>query len=96
MANTDNFNTVTATTTAQKLIPSNDNRHSYMLINTGATTIYVGPTDSLTSANGIQLKQDVSLAEDGGFKSLYTGDIYVITASSTSDVRYWERIRGTA
>jgi len=94
MANTDNFNTVTVGNTATLIMAANVDRHSFLINNTSAQTIYVGPTSSVTAANGISILENGSLAEDSSGTKLYQSDVYGITAAATADVRYWERIRG--
>jgi hypothetical protein len=84
---------VTVSNTATKIISANNSRHSFIIVNTGANTVYIGEDAAVTTSNGVPLLQDASLTEDNGGDRLYLGDIYGIVASGTSDVRYWERTR---
>lgn len=95
MANTDNSTSVTVGTTATLILAANDNRHSFLINNTSSGTVFIGPTSSVTTSNGISLLENGSLAEDSSGTKLYQSDIYGIVAAGTSDVRVWERIRGT-
>lgn len=94
MANTDNFTTVTVGNTATLILAANVDRHSFLLANTSSGTVFIGPTSSVTTANGIPVLENGSLAEDSSGTKLYTSDIYGIVSAGTSDVRVWERIRG--
>lgn len=95
MANTDNFSSVTVGNTATLILAANENRHSFLISNTSSGTVFIGPTSSVTTANGSPLLENGSLSEDSSGTKLYTSDIYGIVAAGTSDVRVWERIRGT-
>jgi hypothetical protein len=96
MASSDNFNTVTVTNVATLVMAANVDRHSYLVGNASAVTVYLGPTSSVTSATGVPLEEDGTLAEDNSGTKLYTGDIYAITAAGAADIRFWERIRGAS
>ena len=96
MANTDNFNTVTVGNTATLIMAANADRHSFLMANTSAGTVFVGPTSSVTIANGTPILQNGSLGEDSSGTKLYQSDVYGIVSAGTSDVRYWERVRGTS
>jgi hypothetical protein len=88
------YGSVTVTTNATLIIPANANRVSYAITNTSATIdLYVGPDSSVSASNGLLITTSGgSISEDPGGTSMYKGDIYGITSSSTSDVRYWERV----
>jgi len=96
MANTDNTATVTVTTSATLILAANADRHSFLLANTSSGTVFIGPRNDVTAANGTPVLQDGSLAEDSSGTKLYTSDIFGIVAAGTSDVRIWERIRGAS
>ena len=87
------FNTVTITTSATKIVTANPNRQSLILANTGTGTVYLGPDNTVTTANGTPLLQDGTLTEDDGGSRMFMGDVWGVVATGTSDLRYWERIR---
>jgi len=84
---------VTVTNSATKIVGANTARLSLVIENNGSVTVYIGPDTSVSSSNGIPILSSGSFQEDSGGARMYQGDIYGITASSTSDVRYWERTR---
>ena len=85
--------TITVTNGATLIVSPNPMRLGLLLTNTGTQTVYIGQDTTLTAANGVPLKQDSTLTEDNGGTKMYCGPIYGITATSTSDVRVWERVR---
>lgn len=89
------YGSVTVDTTAggTLIVDSNSNRKGLILVNTSATTVYLGHDTNITTANGIPLPQNGVLTEDSGGDKVYQGPYYGITASSSSDVRYDERER---
>lgn len=89
------YNTVTvpATTGGILIVAANPQRLSLIITNTGAQTIYIGQDSSITAATGVPLITNGTLTEDSGGTKVYCGPVYGITSTSTSDVRYWERIR---
>ena len=84
---------VTVTNSVTLILADNPKRLSVSISNYGANTVYIGQDTSVTSANGVHLPTNATLTEDSGGTKVYCGPIYGITASSTSDVRYWERQR---
>lgn len=87
MANTQN--TVTVASTATLVLAANTWRRGFNIYNTGgAQTIYIGFTSGVTTATGTPILVNASFTSDG--MNNYKGDIYAITASSTSDARYLE------
>lgn len=87
------YTTVTVTNAATLIVAANTQRLSLIVVNTGTPTVYIGQDESVTAANGVPIKTDGNLTEDNGGTKMYCGPIYGITASATSDVRYWERTR---
>ena len=87
------YNTVTITTTATLIIAANTNRIGLILVNTSAGTVYLADNNSVTTSNGIPLRENENLTEDSGGTKMFPGDIYGIVGSGTADVRYWERTR---
>lgn len=86
------YNTITVENIPTLIVGSNPKRLSLIIEVVGANTIYIGQDTSVTTANGIQLVQNAILTEDSGSMRMYCGDYYGITASGSSDIRYWERI----
>jgi len=79
---------VTATTGGVSCCTAATQIGTLLIQNLGAVAVYVGPTASLTTANGIQLDPSPGGGVAGGFIELQTAAaISVRTASSTSDVR---------
>ena len=74
------------------IVSANSKRLSLIIEVVGSETVYIGQDSNVTTSSGIQMPQKAILTEDSGGMRMYCGDIYGITASSTSDVRYWERL----
>jgi hypothetical protein len=87
------FNSVTVGNTATLIVDANCQRLGILIVNTGTPTVYIGQDSSVTALNGIPLPTNANLTEDNGGTKMYCGPIWGITASSASDVRYWERSR---
>lgn len=87
------FNTVSVGTTPTLIVPANAQRLSLIVVNTSSGTVYLGQDTTVTTSNGIPMLQNQNLTEDSGGTKMYCGPIYGIVASSTSDVRAWERTR---
>jgi hypothetical protein len=89
------YGTVTVASTAggTLILDANPKRIGIIIVNTGTQTVYLGHDTNVTTANGIPLKTDMNLTESSGGEKMYQGPFYGITASSTSDVRYDERVR---
>lgn len=88
------YGSITVQATATKIVAADNNRHSLLLHNNGTQTVFIGPDASVTTSNGFPITQKSSLSSDSGGVSLFKGDIYGIVASSTADMRYWERVLG--
>lgn len=86
------YGAVSVGTTAIMILPANQNRKSYIVVNTDTTTkLYIGPDQNITTSTGIEVAAGGNLAEDfNGLAQLYTGPIFGI-AGSTVSVRFWER-----
>lgn len=86
------YGTVTASATPTLAIQANTLRHSIVLSNESTTvTVYFGPDSSISSANAPSIAPGGNFCEDSGATNTWKGDIYVVTDSGTSDVRWWER-----
>jgi len=83
------FNTVTVTTTATEIVDANNGRTMLIIANDGGAKIYIGPTSSVTTSNGIPMFAGEKLTRDH-FPEGYKGSVYGIVSSGTVDVRYWE------
>ena len=90
-----------AGTTASKPIPANDNRLSFTIQNTGANKVYVrfGAAPVIAGANKYYsfILPPASGVEEGDGGTLtvdhFKGDVYVMTASGTSQIVVTEFIR---
>lgn len=87
------YGTVTVSGSATLIVSPNPQRIGLIIVNTGTQVIYLGHDTSVTTANGIPLLVNGTLTEDSGGTKMYCGPYYAITASSTSDIRYDERVR---
>jgi hypothetical protein len=85
------YNTVTVTTSATLIVSPNTDRLNLILTNFGSTVCYIGQDASVTSSNGVHLNQNDVLTEDNTGTKGYCGPIYAITATGSTDIRYWER-----
>jgi len=87
------YGSVTVTDTATLIIPADTDRQSHLIMNTdGANSVFIGPDDSITIANGFRLGPGNQLLEDKAHAGFWQGDIYGICAGGASaDVRYWTR-----
>lgn len=78
---------ITATTTPQLMRASRGSRISITIQNLAASIqAYWGPTSGVTSSSGFQVMASGATFVD----TSYSGDVYVVTASSTADLRYSE------
>jgi hypothetical protein len=83
------YGTVTVTNSATLIIADNTKRRNLSIVNHGTTDIFIGPDSSVTSSNGLPLYSGVTRDQDR-IPEGWQGPVYGITASGTSDVRYWE------
>ena len=84
---------VTVTNAATLIVAANTARHSILIGNNSAQTVFIGDS-SVTTANGIPVPASGTFLEDSGGTTLWGGAIYGIVAATTADVHYWERTRG--
>jgi len=83
------YNTFTATTSAQEIIPANSKRKGFNLDNTSSVTCYWGFDSSVTTANGFPLRPSATHFNSGQ-QDNWRGAIYIIAASGTVDIRFQE------
>ena len=86
---------VSVTTSATLLIAANESRVYLEIVNMDAAVIFYGEDTTVTVANGIELGAAVSKSWErtkDNSDHFYTGALYAIDASGTSDVRVWERV----
>jgi hypothetical protein len=76
---------VTITNAATLIKGANTYRHSIVLYNSGAVDCYLGYTSAVLTTTGFILKAGTGITLDRS-----EGDIYAITASSTTVVQYLE------
>ena len=79
---------VTVTNSAGIVVPANTARHGVIIWNNGANNCFFGFGSGLTSSNGIVLPIGGQYIFQGF--GVFRGDIYCITASSTTSVRFQE------
>jgi hypothetical protein len=87
---------VSVTNTATQIVSTNPRRHSIVIQNLSSSVVYIGVDSNVTASgdsvnDGIAILQNGSFSFDAGGLPVWKGPIYGITASGTSDVRYWER-----
>lgn len=86
-------NTTVPTGTAILIVAHNVNRKALIITNEGSSKIYLGSDSFVTSATGVSVEAESGkYLEDSGGQRMYLGDIYAISADSTNDVRYWEKV----
>ena len=79
--------------TAILIVAFNHLRKSLIITNEGSSKVYLGSDSSVLSTTGISLEAESGkYTEDSGGQRMYLGDIYGISADSTNDVRYWEKV----
>lgn len=83
------YNAVTVTNSATLIVAANPGRRNLTIVNHGSVDIFIGPDSSVTASNGIPFYSGSTRDQDK-IPEGYTGAVYGITASSSSDVRYWE------
>ncbi len=84
-----NYNAVSVGATATLLLAANNERKGCLIFNNGTNTIYLGMDANVTSSNGIPLLANATFS-NSNLHALWRGAIYAITATSTSDTRFWE------
>ncbi len=83
------YGAVTVTGAATQIMASNMERKGCVIVNNGAVTIYLGMDASVTSSTGLPLAAGATFG-NSNFYALWRGAIYGVTASSSSDTRFWE------
>lgn len=84
-----NYNAVSVGSTATLIMSANNERKGCLIFNNGANTIYLGMASNVTSTTGLPLAANATFS-NSDLHALWRGAIYGITASSTSDTRFWE------
>lgn len=87
-ASTGSYGTVSVGATATVIAAANSARKSLIIRNTSTGTVYIGYDSSVTTSNGFPVAQKD--AYEINQTNLYTGAVYGIVASGTSDVRKME------
>ncbi len=72
-------------TTVKEVLDYNAKRLWAIITNTSSTVCYIGMSQGVSSSNGTQLNQNDVFTID--LTNPYTGPIYAVTASGTSDLR---------
>jgi hypothetical protein len=88
------YGTITVNDTATLIIPANPDRQSHLIMNVeGVQSIYIGPDNGVTTANGFRLGPGNQLLEDKSHAGYWQGDIYgIANAAQSADIRYWTRV----
>lgn len=83
------YNTINIAPTATLILPASRDRAGWVLCNVSTSTIYIGATSSLTTANAIPLLTNEKMLADGDY--MWRGAIYGIAPSGASmELRYLE------
>ena len=82
---------VSVGTSATLILAAQSRRKSTLIFNNSAATVFIGPDSTITTSNAFPVLTQTSFVEDDGNQRMYSGDIYGIVASGSSDVRVWER-----
>jgi len=83
------YNAVSVGSTATLIMAANNERKGCVIFNNGTNTIYLGMDSAVTSSTGLPILANATFS-NSNLQALWRGAIYAITASSTSDVRFWE------
>lgn len=83
------YNAVTVTTAATQILTASSGRRGFVITNNGSNIIYIGFDSSVLSTTGIQIMPQDKF-EQSNEHAVFKGAIWGITASSSSDVRYWD------
>jgi len=84
-------NTYDVSTTAVRVAEANTKRQSLWIANSGSSTIWLGPDNTVTPSTGNPLYGETHLLESKEAGNIYAGDYYAITSTGTSKVIVWER-----
>ena len=79
------FNSTLVSAAPLKVIETNNKRKYFSLQNLGAVSVYLGASPSVTSLNGVMIAASGYYTDQN-----YTGDVYLVTASGSCDVRWQE------
>ena len=85
------YGTITITTSPTLIVGPTSFRNSIIMSNVGSQPVYIGPDDSITTADGMPLYESAYWNHDTGGTKSYMGPYYGIVVSGTGEVRYWER-----
>jgi hypothetical protein len=76
---------LTASTTPKKLCSANKDRANILVVNNGSVTVYITSGQSKTASDGIPVAASQSYNND-----TTTAELWVLTSSSTSELRIQE------
>lgn len=80
---------VSVGSTATLVVNANNLRGAIAIVNNSSVTIYIGPSTSVTTANGIPILPSGNMTV-GGYAEVWRGAVYAIVATGSADLRYWE------
>jgi hypothetical protein len=85
------YGNISVLTTATLIVAGNCARKGLSIVNHGTQDVFIGIDTAITVSNALPLYQ-YSTRDQMKISEGYFGPVYGITASGTSDVRYWEVI----
>lgn len=82
------YNTITVTDSATLIIGASSARRGLVIANEGTVNVFIGPNDSITTANAMPLYPSEKFTNSAKHE-LWAGAVYGIVATGTADVRFW-------
>lgn len=86
MANS--YNTSSVGTSSSLVVSANTWRRGFNIYNNGSVVCYIGFNSAVTTSTGTPVLPTASFTSDG--TNPYKGDVYMISGSSSQDIRYME------
>jgi len=84
--NTGSHGAVSVEDTATQIRPANASRKEFLIYNNGATILYIGSSNTVTTVNaGVIL-----VPQRGASGRIYKGALWGIVSAGSTDTRYWE------
>lgn len=83
------FGAVSVTTSATRIVENNAKRSNLTISNASFVDVFIGPDNTVTTANGIPLHGAQTRDQDKIAEG-WQGDVWGIVETGTADVRFWE------
>jgi len=83
------YNAVSTSTTAVNILAPNNGRRGLLIKNNGGVIVYIGFDNAVTSSTGLPLLPQDSFTLTGEH-GVWKGAVWGITASGSTDCRYWD------